>query len=717
MEAVPLELRFRTPQVEVTDVSEHVMSPAEMAAKCTDILVFRYEKCRDNNRQSLDRDEEDTPKSSWEQAIRTRVTSQSQRELSREVRRLDKETDDVLKKKNDLSPALQRQLDRTYMELANGEHDSATYQWTLAQIDQQLRPVDPANTMFRAGHHHPVALPRKDEGKKHHKKKGKDKSRSRNKSKTKERKTSSSSKAKHGSYPPSNNVYLERVSLTAYFKRAPRPNVDVSALLQHKKRLQMMTQSAALHQPQDPRLGGQAQGQAQGPPFRPPPQGPHQGHPPGPGQVQRGPGPPPHHPNRPGPLPPNPANGAGGGGGGGKGKPPRVLSPSDSGSSDGSSSEDDSDADSDSGWSVDQSTSTGPTQTISSTGSSCRVERRDRRGRSHDRGHGHSKVRGKSRSKSRGKSRDKSRGKRGKVKGPAVNRSRSRSRGASRIRYQHLYHERPSAYGISYDRPFRMHQRPQYPYRRDSDPYSSPRQSFEMPPQPPRPSPPPATPIVVQHQTSKIEIEKIKDKAYLDGRADEKEKQRTLEEMAEDFPRPPSRSRVGVRHVVHTVESHKPRRRDHRETHRETIRIPRRRQEVDSDSSSSWSSSSEEVIHEYVPDYPRADYDPHRTRRGGAEYHHSRYHRSRSPHHSPRMSGAYRVSNAYETRPVGEGHRHRAPYLDTHHIIIDDQPQTPRGYEASDYSSSQDHDEPRRQMNPFHSQFEPRTRPGHGPYY
>ncbi|KAK7963724.1 hypothetical protein PG988_010698 [Apiospora saccharicola] len=151
-EVLPLELRFNRPPVEVMDVSEHVMSRAEMAAKCTDIVVFRFEKCRDNNRQPLDRDEEDAAKSSWEQAIRTRVTSQSQRELFKEVRRLDSETTDVLKKKNDLSPALQRQLDRAHHDLANSEHDSATYQWTLAQIDQQLRPVEPARTMFRTLH-------------------------------------------------------------------------------------------------------------------------------------------------------------------------------------------------------------------------------------------------------------------------------------------------------------------------------------------------------------------------------------------------------------------------------------------------------------------------------------------------------------------------------------------------------------------------------------
>ncbi|KAK7996126.1 hypothetical protein PG991_015593 [Apiospora marii] len=624
MEAVPLELRFRTPQVEVTDVSEHVMSYSEMAAKCTDILVFRFEKCRDNNRQYLDRDEEDVVKSSWEQAIRSRVTSQSQKELSREVRRLDKETDDVLKKKNDLSPALQRQLDRTYSELAAGEHDSAIYQWTLAQIDQQLRPADPANAMFRT-EYHTVTRPRKDEGKKHPKKKGKDKSRSRNKSRTKAKKSSSSSKAKHGSYPPSNNVYLERVSLTAYFKRSPRPNVDIAALLQQKKRVQMMTQNAAIHQSQNPQFGGPGPGQGQGqvPPIRAPPPGHHPGHPQG-LQGGRGQGPPPNAANRPVPLPPpHLANGPVGGKF--QGKKPRVLRQSDSGSSDGSSSDNDSDAGSGSGWSEEESTSTGPTQSTSTTSSSCRIGGRDGRGRSHERGHGHSK----NRSKSRGKNRDRSRDNKGKAKGRAGSRSQSRRRGLSRTR-PHIYHEHRSAYGFPHGHPIRMHHRPEHPYRRDSEPFYSPRPSFEVPPQVPRRSPPPATPVIVQQQTSEIEIQKIKDQAYLNGRADEQEKQRTLEEMASDFPRPSSRTR-GVRHVVHTVESPEPRRSAHRETHRETFRTPRRHhhQEVDSDSSSSWSSLSEEV-REYEPDYHRAEYYPRRTHRAGAEYHHFRSHHPRS---------------------------------------------------------------------------------------
>lgn len=706
MEGIPLDLQFNRPPVEVMDVSEQVMSRSEMAAKCTDIVVFRFEKCKDN-RQPLDRDEEDAAKSRWEQAIRTRVTSQSQRELFREVRRLDSETTDVLKKKNDLSPALQRQLDRTYNDLANSEHESASYQWVLAQIDQQLRPVDPARTMYRTEIPPPVTWPRNEEDKKHSKKRGKDKSRSRNKSKTKAKKVSSSSKARHGSYPPSNNVYLERVALTAYFKRVPRPDVDVAALLHQRKRFLMMTQNAAFHQAQNPQLGGQGQGQ--GPPLRGPPQGPPQG----PHQVPRGPGPPPN-PNRPvPPPPPNLANRTAGAKGNVR---PRGIPQSESGSSDGSSSEDDSDTDSASVWSEKQSTSTGPTQTTSTTSSSSHNGRRDGRGRSHDRGHGHIKVRG----KSRGKSRDK----KGKVKGRDVSRSRSRKRGASQILHRHIYHERPSAYGVVHDRPSRMHQRPGHPYRRDSDPYFSPRTSFEMSPQLPRPSPPPATPIVVQQQPSKIEIQKIKDEAYLDGRADEQEKQRTLEEMANDFPRPPSRIRASVRHVVHTVESPEPRRRARRETHRETVRIPRRHhhhhhQEVESDSSDSSYSSSEEAV-EYVPNYHRADYYHHSAHRGGAEQQHSRSHRPRSPLLSPllspRQSGAYRVRNAYDTRPVADGYRYRAPSdPETREVIIDNLLRRPRGYEASN-SSSLDYDEPPRRQNPFHSQFEPRMRFRHGTY-
>jgi len=69
-ESLPFELRFNRPRVEVTDVSESFMTPAEVAAKCTEYTAFRFEKCISSNNSDSD-DEEYTTKSRWSQVVRT----------------------------------------------------------------------------------------------------------------------------------------------------------------------------------------------------------------------------------------------------------------------------------------------------------------------------------------------------------------------------------------------------------------------------------------------------------------------------------------------------------------------------------------------------------------------------------------------------------------------------------------------------------------------
>ncbi|KAK8035175.1 hypothetical protein PG993_010170 [Apiospora rasikravindrae] len=680
-EAIPLDLRFRGPVVEVKSVRYQAMSHADMVAKCTDFAAQRYEKCNNNSSHPLDWDDEDASRSPWEETRRTRVTSLSQKQLLKEVRRLDLETKSVLEKKAELSPTLQQQIDLSIHELAAGEHDPANYQWTLAQIDQQLKRIYPATTRYRT-EHPAVTRPHgnggrkhyKHECKKHHEKKTTNKSRTRNKSKP--RRVSSSRKTKHASCPPREKVYMERVSLTAYFKRAPRPDVDVVALLDSRSRARMMTQPATFHQQQDPRAGG-----------------------------------PPHAASRsasyaasyapPGP-PPLPA--VGNGGGGGKGKPPKVIPQSESGSnSDGSSSTDDSS--SDSGWSDGESTLTGPTQTSSTTNSSSRAGGRDKRGCSHSRG----------RDKKSKKKNDKKDNKKGKAKGRSASRSRSRRRGTSRRRRRPPYYESSSAFGIS-NRPFRTHWRPDHPYRGETEPYPLPRLNPDRPPQPPRPAP-----VIVQ-QPSQIEIERIKDKAYISGREDEKKKNRVLDEMSSD-DRPArrlSRTRTGVRHV----ERPEPRRETYRETRRERVRVPRHStypsnipESSDCCSSASYF-STDETATEYEPDYRPAD-NRHSARTGGVVYDTYGTYRHHSPLLSTSQGGAYRVRNTSHTRSRADGHGHCGPYTtDTHHITvqIDDPPYRPPEPRTGDYSLDRDEMSPRR-MNPFEPQvnhFGPRVEPRFG---
>ncbi|KAK8065811.1 hypothetical protein PG997_012558 [Apiospora hydei] len=668
-EAIPFDLRFGGPAVEVKSVRHQAMSHADMVAMCTDFVAHRYEKCNNNNSHVLDCDDEDVPRSPWEEILLTRVMSLSQKQLLKEIRRLNSETKPLLEKKAALSQGLQRHIDLSIQELTDKEYDRANYQWTLVQIDQQLKQVHPATARYHTGHR-AATRPHGDRGKKHHKDKCKkhhekqraNKSRARNKSKP--RKVSSSRKARHASYPPHETLKVERLSLTAYFKRAPRPDVDVAALLQSRLRARMMTRPTTFQQPQDPRPGDPAHGV----PMRGhPPQGPHQGQrPPGPpGGLPHGPlhGPPSGRPVGIGPPPPPvvmSGGGGAGGAGGGAGRPPQVLVGSDSGSSsDGSSSTDDSDRDS--GWSDDESVSTDPTQASSSTNSSSRVGRCGNRGRSHNRGQSHSKVRDKSRGKKN--KNDKKGKKKSKAKGRSASRSRSQRREASRRRRRPPYHEHS---------PIRIH------YRGETNPYSVPHHIFNRPPPP---SPP--APVIVQ-QPSQIEIERIKDKAYISGREDEKKKNRVLDEMSSD-DRPArrlSRTRAGVRHV----ERPEPRRETYRETRRERVRMPRHStypidilESSDSCSSVSYCSTDEDAT-EYEPDY--------------------------------RQAGNLR--NTYRTRPRADGHGHREPYAtDTHHIIVDfdDPPYRQRESRMSDYSL--DRDELPQQGNPF----EPRLGPRPGPRF
>lgn len=690
-EAIPVELRFNRPRVEVTDVSESFMTPAEMAAKCTEYAAFRFEKCSSNSRssnnndyysrQALDRDEDYTTKSSWGQAVRTAIHDQPQQELAREVRRLNMQTNHVVAKKKDLGPVLQRQLDRTIGDLTASEHDPANFQWTLAQIDHQLRQVGPGNTVFctseplvTRSHKH------KSEGKKAHKSKSKRRSTSRSRNRSKPGKIPSSSKARFASYPLSINKQYERVSLTAYFKRAPRPDVDVNALLQHRKRLQAMTQAGAFSHQQDPRAGHQGQGV----PIRGHPPGP-----PGPPGQQRPPGPP--------PPPPHVI-------GGGR-LAAKVVQKNDNKKSkpyiEGESGSESSSSASDSGselgeeWSGDESTLTDPT---SITDTSSQSGRHGKRGRSHKRNHNHNKGRSKSHGKGRGKSQ---------VKGRIASQSRSRMRRPSLSRHRHFPHEGRSAFGIPHYSP-RMHQRHGSIYHLNSDPVF-------VPPLPRPPPPPPAAPIIVQPSQT-IEIERIRDEAYINGRKDEKDKNRVLDELSTDHgpPRPLSRTRAGVRYVE--------RRQPRRETRREPRgRVPRRPPypEDDMETGDSYSSTEDEA-QEYEPEYCRTETHHRSGRRGGAGYHRSsRAFAPRTPPlpPAPPPRGAYGNVNFYDTHHRSDDCRRRESYPEGRRVF-DPPVDSLYGYHEHRTSDCmQDHEEPPRHENPFEPRCEPRFESRYRPYH
>lgn len=291
-----------------------------MRAYCTDYAPIRFEKVQ-NHGSHYDRDDESGPPS-WERALRTRVQGMSKKEVEREVQRLD-QLYDLQDMKATLSQALLRQLDVTNDALTQSDEDMANYIWTLVQLDQQVRELDPQTAMK---HDRTKLVPQRSSRTKVYKANDKHSSSEVHKKKKKQ--------------------YWERLSLTAYFRRAPRPHVDIKALYQARKKatenIHPAGVAAGTAPPPPPMLVGPAPAGRAGPPPTNFP-GPH-GAPPGnqPGRVDGGP-----RPQGPTIMPaPNigpkknvTKGDTGGGKGPPKGKPPYREDGSDRGSGTDSESE------------------------------------------------------------------------------------------------------------------------------------------------------------------------------------------------------------------------------------------------------------------------------------------------------------------------------------------------------------------------------------------
>lgn len=201
----------RGPSVVISDVSRDLKTVDDMRSELTEYAIFRFEKMQVQNRYD---DDGTPPVSSWEQAIRTQVLGMSLRETARQIQRLNRDTRPLADKLKTISPVLQRQIDAAQLTLQNP--DSMNYEWNFTQIDHQLREVDP---YAAARENHP------SHGKHH--------------GSTKKRYHSRTSGHRRKSY--------ERISLTAYFKRTPKPNVDIPALYEAKKKLSFPNNSHSAH--------------------------------------------------------------------------------------------------------------------------------------------------------------------------------------------------------------------------------------------------------------------------------------------------------------------------------------------------------------------------------------------------------------------------------------------------------------------------------------
>ncbi|OTB08068.1 hypothetical protein M426DRAFT_317584 [Hypoxylon sp. CI-4A] len=191
----------RGPSVEISDVSRDLLTVEGMKEQLTEYAIFRFEKMPAQSRYD---DEGSLQMPSWDRAIRARVSGISPRETARQMQRLNRETRTLTDKLKSLSPVLQRQIDAAQELLSSENPDPVNYDWVLVQLDHQLREILPYAPVSRGG------LP---PTRGHH-------SRRRPHSRT------------HGHSKKS----YERISLTTFFKRAPKLNADVVMLYEAKKK-------------------------------------------------------------------------------------------------------------------------------------------------------------------------------------------------------------------------------------------------------------------------------------------------------------------------------------------------------------------------------------------------------------------------------------------------------------------------------------------------
>ena len=148
--------------------------------------VIRFEKA--NKRLG-----EDDQWPTWEECIITQINI-SKRDAHAHVQKLNKLTENIIYKRTSLSLVLRRQIDVVLGRFQTHDPDTVNYHWTLAQLDYELRRI----RSVVLDHTKHTSLTRK-------------------------RFLQRTNREK---------MPFERVSLTAYLKRSPRPGVNLERLYQ-----------------------------------------------------------------------------------------------------------------------------------------------------------------------------------------------------------------------------------------------------------------------------------------------------------------------------------------------------------------------------------------------------------------------------------------------------------------------------------------------------
>ncbi|KAK0621453.1 hypothetical protein B0T17DRAFT_534105 [Bombardia bombarda] len=186
------------PPVKFSDIRKERLTPSDAREALSEYFIYRFEKADKGSGYDSDGQRR---RSTWESVMRTEVRDVSKKEAARQVHQLNKESIPLSKKKATLSSAQQRQLERALEDLQLRDPHPHFFQTHLVQIDHQLRSTEKEKEKHRRSsrHHkeHRVHLRDRSVGRRSSRSKSKDKKKS-----------------------------VTEVSLTGYYKRSPKPEVD-----------------------------------------------------------------------------------------------------------------------------------------------------------------------------------------------------------------------------------------------------------------------------------------------------------------------------------------------------------------------------------------------------------------------------------------------------------------------------------------------------------
>lgn len=207
------------PMVQISDIRREPgrLTEAEAREELSDFAIFRFERAG----QATDRDGDgERVRPTWANVVRTEVRGISKREAARQVRALHDVHKSLGEKKASLNDAQQRQLEKVLEELEMREVDRR-YHYVLVQIDRKLRDKKWRDTSRDGGEVRAGDRKHRERTRRYSENRGRRENIEivdffgRRRSVVRE---------------PRKKV-KETVSITAYYKRCPKPDVDAVAML------------------------------------------------------------------------------------------------------------------------------------------------------------------------------------------------------------------------------------------------------------------------------------------------------------------------------------------------------------------------------------------------------------------------------------------------------------------------------------------------------